>query len=185
MNLYIPPYGKIQKKDLTILLIIAIIMIAPCAGLFIYCTIDAVIQKDIFYFFISLFGIFVCIVAPTFFYLMGKNNGLYIEDGKICYKNFRKKHYNVEDFAGLLILKSQFKPRYSSPEYIKNKQGEYEYSIVYLNDTRPEFENYENGALDFTTYWARYVHFYTKYDERVIEYFESNNIPILNKEQAL
>ena len=185
MSLFIPLYGRIWRKVITVLSIIFGVL-AACGGAFsAYCMADAIIKKEMRYFLFSLFLFFVFIVVPLFFYFIGKKVGLYIENDRIYYRAYRKKYYNVEDFAGLLILKAQFKSRYSSPEYIKNKQGKYEYSIVYLNDTRHEFETYKSGVLDFTTYWARYVHFYTTYDERVIEYFKAKNVPIICNQENL
>lgn len=161
-------------------------VMAACGGAFsVYCVVDSILKKEMRYFLSSLFLFFVVIVMPLFFYSIGKKAGLYIENDRIYYRAFRKKYYIAEDFAGLLILKSQLKSRYSSPEYIKNKQGEFEYSIIYLNDTRPEFENYKGGEIDFTTYWARYVLFCTTYDERVIEYFKTKNVPIICSQDNL
>ncbi len=122
--------------------------------------------------------------------IMSFNTGLYINNGEICFKRVLKKHYSIDDFAGLIVLKAQFELRGGRHGNIKNKNGENEYSIVYLSRLSPKFTNHRDddaafdGDLDFITVYKDYVLFRTTYDERAIEFFESKNIPILNSKQV-
>lgn len=106
-----------------------------------------------------------------------KKFGLYIENDQLLFKSFMKKPINIENVAGLLILKSQIHTKYGA-KYIKNRDGNYEYSIIYLKEVRPDFADYNRGCMDFLFTHNEYVHFYTVYDEEVIGLFKGK-VPII------
>ena len=85
----------------------------------------------------------------------------------------------LKDVAGLLILRSEYRTKYSW-NYIKNKDKSFKYSIIYLKEFSPEFAKFNMGDISFM---SRAIHgedayFYTVYDEDVIELFKGK-VPII------
>ena len=115
------------------------------------------------------------------FFLFFRKPGLYIENDKLVFKRFLRKHLDVKDVAGLLILKSEYRTRYSY-HYIKNRDKSFKYSIIYLKEVSPEFAKFDMGDISFASWgWGLYkedAYFYTVYDEDVIELFKGK-VPII------
>ena len=116
-------------------------------------------------------------IFVTVLWLLCRNEGLLIENDKLCYKGLRKKYYEINQIAGLYIVKDQI--------YIGNFisidlkiKGEYKYKIIYLKDK--DFENHSsyNGVWDFHIHHRKHILFTTVYDEKAIEYFKSKGIEV-------
>ena len=102
-----------------------------------------------------------------------RNEGLLIEDDKLCYKSLRKKYYDINQIAGLHIVKDQiYLGRLISID-LKNK-----YKIIYLKDRDYKKRSSDNGIWDFHIHHGKHILFTTVYDEKVIEYFKSKGIEI-------
>ena len=163
MQRFIPQDGREYYKILILLftILIAFILILALCG------------RSIVLFFVALLLTIVCI----FLLRCISKFGLYIDNEKLTFKRFFKRQIATEDVSGLLILKSQIKTRYTT-SYIKNKNGKFQYSIIYLKEVRPEFADYDRGNLDFLFSNKEYAYFYTVYDERIIELFKGK-VPII------
>ena len=115
-------------------------------------------------------------------WLLCRNEGLLIENDKLCYKGLRKKYYEINQIAGLHIVKDQLLLVYLSggtPWSIDIKRkGEYKYNIIYLKDKDFENRSSDNGVYDFHLHHRKHILFTTVYDEKAIEYFKSKGIEI-------
>ncbi len=121
-------------------------------------------------------------ILVTVLWLLGRNEGLLIENDKLCYKGIRKKYYEINQIAGLHIVKDQiYLGRLISID-LKVK-GKYKYKIIYLKDREFENQSNKNGVWDFHIHYAKHILFTTIYDEKVIEYFKSRGIPITGEMQ--
>lgn len=103
--------------------------------------------------------------------------GLYIENDKIVFKRFLRKQLDIKDIKGLLILKSEYRTRYSY-HFIKNRDKSFKYSIVYLKEVDPIFADFNLGDVRFMSCHKEDAYFYTVYDEEIIEFFKGK-IPIM------
>ncbi len=90
--------------------------------------------------------LFIALLASPLLYmclfLFLKKPGLYIEKDKLVFKRFLRKQLDVNDVAGLLILKSEYKTRYSY-HYIKNRDKSFKYSIIYLKEVDTRFADFK------------------------------------------
>jgi len=111
-------------------------------------------------------------------WLFAKNEGLLIEDDKLCYKSLRKKYYEINQIAGLHIVKDQIPLKRFISIDVKNK-----YKIIYLKDRDYEKRSTDNGFWDFWIHHSKHILFFTVYDEKVIEYFNSKGILITGTKQ--
>ena len=111
-------------------------------------------------------------------WLFGRNEGLLIESDKLCYKSLRKKYFELNQIAGLHIVKDQVYLGKLVTFNLKNK-----YKIIYLKDR--DFENCSTdyGVLDFRINHSKHILFTTVYDEKAIEYFKSKGISITGEKQ--
>lgn len=103
--------------------------------------------------------------------------GLYIENDKIVFKRFSHKQLDIKDIKGLLILKSEYRTRYSY-QYIKNRDKSFKYSIIYLKEVDNRFIDFNLGDVRFMSNHREDAYFYTVYDEEIIELFKGK-IPII------
>lgn len=103
--------------------------------------------------------------------------GLYIDNDKIVFKRFLQKQIDIKDIKGLLILKSEYRTRYSY-HYIKNQDKDLKYSIVYLKEADSRFADFNLGDVRFMSNHREDAYFYTVYDEEIIELFKGK-IPII------
>ena len=110
-------------------------------------------------------------------WLLCRNEGLLIENDKLCYKGLRKKNYELNQIAGIHIVKDQiYLGKFISID-LKIK-GEYKYKIIYLKDKDFENRSSDNGVWDFHIHHGKHILFTTVYDEKAIEYFKSKGIEI-------
>ena len=116
-------------------------------------------------------------ILVTVLWLLCRNEGLLIENDKLYYKGLRKKHYEINQIAGLHIVKDQIYLGNLSSIDLKIK-GEYKYKIIYLKDKDFENSSTDNGVWDFHFYHRKHILFTTVYDEKVIEYFKSKGIEV-------
>lgn len=111
-------------------------------------------------------------------WLFAKNEGLLIENDKLCYKSLRKKYYETDQIAGLHIVKDQiYLGRLISID-LKNK-----YKIIYLKDRDYENRSTDDGVYDFWINHSKNILFTTIYDEKVVEYFDSKGFLITGEKQ--
>ena len=121
----------------------------------------------------------ILISLPLFFmglFPLFRKFGLYIDNDKIVFKRFLQKQLDVKDVAGLLILKSEYRTRYSY-HYMKNKDKSFRYSIIYLKEVDTRFADFNLGDIRFMSNHREDAYFYTVYDEEVIDFFKGK-IPI-------
>ena len=117
------------------------------------------------------------LVALLWFF--GRKEGFIIENDQIYYKSIRKKPYEINQIAGLHIVKDQLLLVYlgCTPWSIDIKRkGEYRYKIIYLKDRN--FESRDNGVVDFWFRHSKHILFITVYDKQVIEYFKSKGVEV-------
>lgn len=114
-------------------------------------------------------------------WILGRTEGLEIENDNLCYKGLRKKYYGLKQIAGLHIVKDQIYIGKLSSIDIKIK-GEYKYKIIYLKDTDFEYNDFY-GVNDFYTHYRKHILFYTVYDEEAIQYFKDKGIRVTGKIQ--
>ncbi|MBQ7985976.1 MAG: hypothetical protein IJ304_01775 [Clostridia bacterium] len=146
----------------------------------------AFIAKD-FRRYISVILMLVVVVAlvellVVAIYKLSKGQGLYIDGDKLFLKVFRKKYYNINDIAGILILKSQYLNcfiRSIDLNFLTNSNGENCYSIIYLTKICEDFETFSGGNIEFEFRYRKSVLFYTIYDEDTVKYFQEKNIPVI------
>ena len=115
-------------------------------------------------------------VLVTLLWMVARNEGLVIEKDKLFYKSIRKKYYELNQIAGLHIVKDQIYLGNLSCINLKIK-GEYKYKIIYLNDKDFDY-NKNYGVHEFNIHYSKYVLFSTVYNEEVIEYFKQRGIQI-------
>ncbi len=116
-------------------------------------------------------------ILVTVLWLLCRNEGLLVENDKLCYKSIIKKYYKPNQIAGLHIVKEQiYLGRLISID-LKIK-GEYRYKIIYLKDRNFENRSNDNGICDFYINHSKHILFTTLYDDRIIEYFKSKGISI-------
>ncbi len=131
------------------------------------------LQENTFNSFLIMAGVLTILFIVL--WLFAGNEGLLIEDGKVFYKSFRKKYYDINEIAGLHIVKDQITlGGYSSIRInLKNK-----YKIIYLKDR--DYKNFstDDGIHDFYVHHSKHILFTTIYDERVIEYFKFRGITV-------
>ena len=117
-------------------------------------------------------------ILVTVLWLFARNEGLLIEDDKLCYRSLRKKYYDINQIAGLHIVKDQiYLGRLISID-LKNK-----YKIIYLKDRDYKKRSSDNGIWDFWIHHSKHVLFFTNYDEEVVKYFDSKGILITGEKQ--
>ena len=133
------------------------------------------IQDNTFKLSLAIAGVItILIIVLCLFY---RKEGLLIENDKLCYISMRKKYFEINQIAGLHIVKEQIPlGRFISID-LKVK-GEYKYKIIYLKDRDFKINNSDNGVRDFWIHHAKHILFVTVYDEKVIEYFKSKGIGI-------
>ena len=145
-----------------------------------YLIVFAIIVLVILWFDWKVFIIASLISLPLFFmglFPLLKKFGLYIENDKIVFKRFLRKQLDIKDIKGLLILKSEYRTRYSY-HYIKNQDKSFKYSIIYLKEVDTRFADFNLGDMHFMSNHREDAYFYTVYDEEVIEHFKGK-IPII------
>ncbi len=120
----------------------------------------------------SLLTIIVMVI-----WLLSRNEGLLIEDDKLCYKSIREKYYELNQIAGIHIVKDQIYIGKLISIDLKIK-GEYKYKIIYLKDKDFENRSSDNGVWDFHIHHRKHILFTTVYDEKAIEYFKSKGIEV-------
>lgn len=110
-------------------------------------------------------------------WLLCKNEGLLIENDILSYKSIRKKYCKMNEIAGIHIVKDQIYLGELISINFKIK-GEYRYKMIYLKDR--DFENRGNydGTCDFCIHYGKHILFTTVYDEKAIEYFKLQGVPI-------
>ena len=145
-----------------------------------YLIVFAVIVFVFLWFDWKVFLIAILICSPLF--LMGlcpllRKFGLYIDNDKIVFKRFLQKQLDIKDIKGLLILKSEYRTRYSY-HYTKNRDKSFKYSIIYLKEVDTRFADFNLGNMHFMSNHREDAYFYTVYDEEVIEFFKGK-IPII------
>ena len=116
-------------------------------------------------------------ILVTVLWLLCRNEGLLIENNKLCYKGLRKKNYELNQIAGIHIVKDQIYLGNLISIDLKIK-GEYKYKIIYLKDKDFENRSSDNGVCDFHIHHGKHILFTTVYDEKAIEYFKSKGIGI-------
>ncbi len=125
--------------------------------------------------------LFLALLASPLLYMglfpLLRNFGLYIENDKIVFKSFLRKQLDIKDIKGLLILKSEYRTRYSY-HYIKNQEKSFKYSIIYLKEFDARFADFNLGDMHFMSNHGEDAYFYTVYDEEIIELFRGK-IPII------
>lgn len=126
-------------------------------------------------------SLFVVLLASPLLYMglfpLLRKFGLYIENDKIVFKRFSQKQIDIKDIKGLLILRSEYRTRYSY-HYIKNRDKSFKYSIIYLKEVEPKFADFNLGNMHFMSNHREDAYFYTVYDEEIIELFKGR-IPII------
>ena len=133
------------------------------------------IQENTFKFsFIIACGLTILVMV---LWLLCRNDGLLIENNKLCYKGLRKKNYELNQIAGIHIVKDQIYLGNLISIDLKIK-GEYKYKIIYLKDKDFENRSSDNGVWDFHIHHRKHILFTTVYDEKAIEYFKSKGIEI-------
>ncbi len=146
-----------------------------------FCTIlIAIILVPLFLWDWRIFLFIALLASPLLymgFFLFFKKPGLYIEKDKLVFKRFLQKQLDVKDVAGLLILKSEYRTRYSY-HYIKNRDKSFKYSIIYLKEVDNRFADFNLGNIHFMSNHREDAYFYTVYDEEIIELFKGK-IPII------
>jgi len=130
---------------------------------------------------ISFVIAFVLTIFVALLWMWGRNEGLVIENDKLYYKSIRKKYYEVDQIAGLHIVKDQIYIGNLNCINLKIK-GEYKYKIIYLKDTGFEIDN-NYGVHEFNIHYSKHVHFSTIYNEEVIEYFRQKGIQVTGEIQ--
>ncbi len=110
-------------------------------------------------------------------WLLSRNEGLLIEDDKLFYKSIREKYYELNQIAGIHIVKDQIYLGNLISIDLKIK-GEYKYKIIYLKDKDFENRSSDNGVWDFHIHHRKHILFTTVYDEKAIEYFKSKGIEV-------
>ncbi|MBQ4150565.1 MAG: hypothetical protein IJC81_02030 [Clostridia bacterium] len=181
MEFFIPTYGDLLKGPMAFLKIFIVIASVALNIFFFYLGITSLFKENLTY---TICVILFLITTATCVPFLVSKAGLHIKnDDIVFYKGWLKKKYSIDDFAGVLVLKTQVRHKYGSPTYVSNFKGEYEYSIVYLNEVLPEFSKYKKGNIDFLIYYPKYVIFNTTYDERVIGYFKDKNVPVIFPEK--
>ena len=146
----------------------------------IYMIVFAIIVLVFLWFDWKIFIIATLISSPLFFmglFPLLRKFGLYIENDKLVFKRFLQKQLDLKDVAGLLILKSEYRTRYSY-HYITNKDKIFMYSIIYLREVDSRFADFNLGDIRFMLNHREDAYFYTVYDEEVIELFKGK-IPII------
>ena len=146
----------------------------------IYVIVLAIIVLVFLWFDWQLFIIAALISSPLFFmclFPLLRKFGLYIDNDKLVFKRFIQKKLDVKDVAGLLILKSEYRIRYSY-HYMKNKDKSFKYSIIYLKAVDTRFADFNLGDIHFMSNHREDAYFYTVYDEEAIELFKGK-IPII------
>ena len=116
-------------------------------------------------------------ILVTVLWLLCRNEGLLIENNKLCYKGLRKKNYELNQIAGIHIVKDQIYLGNLISIDLKIK-GKYKYKIIYLKDKDFENRSSDNGVCDFHIHHGKHILFTTVYDEKAIEYFKSKGIEI-------
>ena len=121
-------------------------------------------------------------ILVTVLWLLCRNEGLLIENDKLCYKGLRKKYYEINQIAGLHIVKDQI--------YIGNLisidlkiKGKYKYKIIYLKDRNFENLSSDDGVYDFYIHHRKHILFTTVEDEKVIDYFKKKDITVTGEMQ--
>ncbi len=109
-------------------------------------------------------------------WILGRTEGLEIENDNLCYKGLRKKYYRLNQIAGVHIVKDQIYLGKLSSIDIKIK-GEYKYKIIYLKDTDFEYKDFY-GVNDFYLHYRKHILFYTVYDKEAIQYFKDKGIRV-------
>lgn len=115
-------------------------------------------------------------IIVALLWLLGRNEGLVIENDKLYYKSIRKKYYEVNQIAGLHIVKDQIYIGRLNCIDLKIK-GKSKYKIIYLKDTDFEIDN-NYGVHEFNIHYSKHVHFSTIYNEEVMEYFRQRGIQV-------
>ncbi len=164
MKKFIPQNHKeIEKIGTFCTILIAIIILIP----FLFCD--------------WRISLFMVLLASPLLYMglcpLLRKFGLYIDNDKIVFKTFFQKQLDIQDIKGLLILKSEYRTRYSY-HYIKNKDKSFKYSIIYLKEVDTRFADFNLGNMHFMSNHREDAYFYTVYDEEVIELFKGK-IPII------
>ena len=115
-------------------------------------------------------------------WLLCRKEGLLIENDRLCFKSIRKKYYELNQIAGIHIVKDQIYLGNLISKDIKIK-GEYKYKIIYLKDKDFENRSTDDGAWDFLIHHRKHTFFTTVYDERAVEYFKSKGISVTGEMQ--
>lgn len=187
MNLYIPVYDKKHSIIINIFKVFLLVAMVFLDILFLIYGFKGLFTSDIKYTVEVLLFLTVSLISLP--WLTAYKSGLYIASDVIYYKSVFKKYYPIDKIAGLVILKTQVQSRFSPKVHIKNKNGEYEYSIVYLGSIPEKITNRSTadevfkGDLDFMTWYKSDVLFRTTYDENAVDYFKSKNVLIFNTKQ--
>lgn len=112
--------------------------------------------------------------------MVDRNEGLVIEKDKLYYKSIRKKYFELNQIAGLHIVKDQIYLGNLNCINLKIK-GEYKYKIIYLKDVDFALNN-NYGMHEFNIHHSKHVLFSTVYNEEVIGYFKQKSIPITGED---
>ena len=146
----------------------------------IYMIVFAIIVLVFLWFDWKIFIIATLISSPLFFmglFPLLRKFGLYIDNDKIVFKRFLQKQLDIKDIKGLLILKSEYRTRYSY-HYMKNRDKSFKYSIIYLKEVNTRFADFNLGNMHFMSNHREETYFYSVYDEEVVELFKGK-IPII------
>ena len=120
-----------------------------------------------------------CVLTAFVFalWLLIRKEGLLIENDRLCFKSIRKKYYELNQIAGIHIVKDQIYLGNLISIDLKIK-GEYKYKMIYLKDKDFEKRSSDNGVCDFHIHHRKHILFTTVYDKKAIEYFKSIGIEI-------
>lgn len=101
--------------------------------------------------------------------------GVYVKDGKIIYKTFKRKEIDMCTIVGVKIIKAEGQVNLAWSSFdINDNKGNALYSMIFLSNLENEMETYPYGDLEFIRKYKKSVIMYSTYDERLIEFFKEH-----------
>ncbi len=166
MKLFVP-----QDNETTVIGVMGIVLFATLIVL-------GVVSMSAAGLLLAGFSLLVGVLTLILTKKTGKS-GLYIDDEKLVFKLLKAKKYSLNDIKGIIVLTYQVQAHHGFARLWRINTAEYK--ILYLKNVLAEFYTFDKGHQDFMDLYGNHILFHTVYDENVIEYLKSKNIPIISR----
>ena len=136
--------------------------------------------KDISNLPFSISVILIVIIVAHIVLRYLKTFGLYLSDGKIYYKTFRKRKIGIESVAAIKVIKASAHTRHGKDADLTNDSGNLMYTMIFLKEYISWRMHQEDlNDVSFRSLFREYILCYTVYDQSVIDYLLTLNPNII------